>query len=1091
MIKIKFHKFLYIFGIFFLFKINLSVAGLDLRDLEFGEGHPKTYTLFMVDTSLALERSHTHQERFLSGMISYLHPKLITSKDVFFSTGKKKKHPEEDKWVKVYPGSPLIIKLLKNAHTGGVESFIGSLTGELAREEEGFKFNGALIVMPRDKSSKSMVYGFGKGWKSLLNPEIIIPDWGLRLAASIDVLSSKRVRSIKAHHFRKATPSTRTETSSRFGSIADFEMEVGSEGLEKIKVKPKAVYGSTHCVEGQEFFKFEVELSEDVDAKKTLESLIQVADHFSDITTGKDFEVHESFRPFIDTEITDKKLIVELNEEFAGILANSDIRDLIFLHHKVWSEFGGKNLIFGLKDDRDIFPVLKKIKKPTVDTIISVKSGPRSKTQYQPNIGRLLYSLPIPHENNFYRFERGRWFLVDGSRFRSIREVLRKTRVLGKSLGLPHYTYKDAQYTPSYPENNYNRRAVDVLNGLPDCEAVLLDRLNVTLERGSSHKFELADILLKRKGEFYLLHVKREKAASLSHHREQVERSADFLGTELNTNKAQKLFLEAAVKSLYYKHLGKDIGIPTGQFTYGTKFLDDEVTKKGKPRALSKFLKKSTKKKKKFQEEKLRKMVSEEIDCKFFQMHREEFFVIMNALWDCVAQNKLNLNHKEEANTIIRNFVESVKQAIEARELLLPKGVLKENHRKKITIALVVIDDRRIEELKKDPKVLRDKIKALEKDKKCKKKDLEKIQKDLKSVEGKIKLSDFIKKDEKSPLFKDQDLWGLDRTRVLVQKNGFKFNIIVLNEHSSDEWDAFGIINDISSLEEGSDSDSEDSEEEKPKKKKPRKSKKKTDLKSIFGKTSLLSEKKKPNLYRYQKLRYKGVPDLAQGKYGEYLVCPTKADGDCFFHAVFTEDGEDADTIIGRAGVIRGQLCDAIQGGNYLGECKSLLYEEYLKEYVRGNRGDVPDNILQMFDLNNSYDALRPYLDAQGVDVQQPHSEDDIRAAISEGKTKQYMETLRECGGAETYIPVRPGMMCPAAIIAERQGKKLNIFTVLINTGLDKIARYSLGFLKSVGPNDGSPPINLLIEGNHFVRLYNPAESDLHRLQAEQIIRNS
>lgn len=63
----------------------------------------------------------------------------------------------------------------------------------------------------------------------------------------------------------------------------------------------------------------------------------------------------------------------------------------------------------------------------------------------------------------------------------------------------------------------------------------------------SEDAFELADILLfnRRSKEIHLVHVKCKKSGDLDHHRSQVERSAEFLATNLNRLPGLNVLLRA------------------------------------------------------------------------------------------------------------------------------------------------------------------------------------------------------------------------------------------------------------------------------------------------------------------------------------------------------------------------------------------------------------------------------------------------------------------------------------------------------------------------------------------------------------------
>lgn len=90
-----------------------------------------------------------------------------------------------------------------------------------------------------------------------------------------------------------------------------------------------------------------------------------------------------------------------------------------------------------------------------------------------------------------------------------------------------------------------------------------------------------------------------------------------------------------------------------------------------------------------------------------------------------------------------------------------------------------------------------------------------------------------------NPVFKNQDLWGLDRTRTVVQKYGFTFNLVIINEDEAAKWDAFGAIIEKESNAEASSvseekSDESDKEDSKSSSVASSQKKEKANLKNLF-----------------------------------------------------------------------------------------------------------------------------------------------------------------------------------------------------------------------------------------------------------------
>lgn len=1078
---------------FFFFQICISPtaqSSIDFNKLEFHEDHPRTYTLFSVDTSLVASAKKEDWPSVCSKVYEYLNRHILENKkEIFFSTDKKKKRPKEYSWIKVTSkkDQPFIVQLLKMSHDTRVETLMDHLTSDSKREGF-FSLTASLIIIPQ-KDSKAMVYGFGC-WKSLLNPSIIIPQWGLRLLSSTDLFNPKSVKEVSSKHYRKATPSTRKERSSGLSRIETFDVEVGSEGLEVLRAIPKGKYSTKHVSKGADYYQFDVNPSDTDDHSKSLDSLERVAKIFFDLTEHKEFSMHSDLRVFVDERVKDDGVIDALNKSLVGIVTGKNPEYLVFIHSGVWSDYGyGKKCLFG--DDKiDSAWQAFNIKGFTLNTPIMVTPSSNLKVSYLSPAGRLLFSLPIEHEKRFYRFERGSWFEVDKSRFGAIKRVLRNVKIPGGDLDLPDYVYGDTKIIAgkekSYKEINYNRRAVLSLN-TQGHKAALLDTLNVPLETtGGGHLFEFADILLQRNKKFYIIHVKRAEASALSHHREQVERSADYLSSLLKEG-AQNLFLKAAVNDLYRRH-----GISTNKvpkrLTHGNIFIDVK-TKTGKQNSLETSVLNVLKKDAKSQLGRFKTVIKTNVDLDFFKDHRAEFYVAMNAIYDCIGT--INLSEEEDnKTTIIKDFFDSVRQTIEAREIMFLKGHLKKEDREKITIVLAVIDDRRVDELRKPFKPTIQKVELLKKSKKQDSAKIKKAEDELKALEDKLDLTDIVKKDKKHPIFSDQDLWGLDRTRALVQKNGFNFNIVVLNEYVTPDWDAFGEISvkpskpDVS--DEDSSKDDSDGSTTEPETEDSSDSKDKDQyLKKIFDSAKLPNLGKNLDTETHQKLTYAN-PNPVLGLYASYVTCPTRGDGNCFFHAAFTEYGEDRATVVGKASIMRKDFCDSVQTGNYLDDCRPLLYEHYKTLYSDEHFDQIPQAILNMFHDNGLYDRTKNYLTSRAIPIPAaltlPHEENAIRAAITDAEVKDYMEDLRtSTGDFKTFIPFRPDMRCPAQILAEKNNKKINIFTY------NKQTR-ALSLVKTVG--NGSI-VNILHAGNHYVRLYNSAESVPHKLSATQVVKNS
>ncbi|MBL8676003.1 MAG: hypothetical protein JNJ47_01045 [Alphaproteobacteria bacterium] len=887
-----------------------------------------------------------------------------------------------------------------------------------------------------------------------------------------------------------------------------------------------------------------------------------------------------------------KEVVGALSEKLLTLILSKEAKYNLFLHDWIWSLFDTKALRFGEAATTQIHDHLSSVK--TLQSPIKITAVKGNRSSYEP-VGRLLYSLPIEHEGHFYRYDRGMWFDVDASRFEAIKRVMRSFKKSSQDLGLPEYCLDDLMGDrKDYPEFRYNKRAVRHLNSLPNHQAYLIDRLNIPLKKGGGHIFEFGDIFLIKNKQYYIIHVKRADANALSHHREQVERSADYL-TTLDREANTSFFLKASIKDLLREHGIKKPKKQEGLFQKNLKGRHADsrrlevilATPEAEPteknaKTLFTF--------KRF----ILRILGETDSIAFFNEHLNAFCEALDFLFLCVQEGKINLDRESsDIETQIKRFIERARFAIEGGNALFSNGLLKKSNQKKVTFVLAVVDDRGVEqfvdtEIKKEDK-------NLKKDQ-AKKIVLDRFRNDQ------SRFIEHVKQDKANSLFNSQDLWGLDRTRMAVQKQGFPFLLIVTNEYKDETWDAFGPIGD--SLEE-----EEEAREEKEKEGPLEQSKeisfpkgtqtttknacnkiiahmhnnpnnkytvndieeiKDPEIKSARGpiemlfKLKVLQREKHSRSYRYflneayknpassgslstpktgssvavhltlkktyapikkellspeaafkvtsvlsiaslnthtpQKIAFNGTPNVAQGLFAEYLTCPTMGDGDCFPHAVFTEPGEAPEVVSARASTLREQFCNFIQTNDvYAGHFAPLLYEHYRGLWGAPGSENIPSSIKTLFQEDDEYIAARRTLIELGVDPlppqispEQRHSVEYITNQISLDAIKNYMERFRVVGGPRSYIPFREGTFCPAEAFGFLSGKRVNIFTY--NEGT-----HQLNLCKRAGASgeitnidiSHFPIINILHTGDHYVRLFNPAESELHKSQSQQIMRNS
>lgn len=1187
----------------------LRSSGLNFSDLPFYINDPDSYTMYLVDrsriTSEIIPSSGVPEE-----YKPYFRSDLFEEDKAIFS----QEPPQNTKrWVRVSQAatnSCLIARLMMPS-SSSAECFLERISTPLSADSEkehssdehhtqdlgDFSFSGGMIIFPQNERYAT-IFTFGNAWKTLLNPYVIVPNWGLRIVASEGFCDPHQIREIAANYFRNPIPSKRKERSAGVEDISRFGIEVASEGLESLRVRPDSAYGMKRIVKGADYLNFCVTKRDKEKCETTFGSLLRVSTYFFSLSMQDSLSIHKSLSCFVDNEVCEESLVSALSEKLLTLIQSSEAVYSLFLHDWIWSLFDTKVLRFGEKATTQIhdhFSSVETLQSPI--KIITVKGNRSSNVP----VGRLLYSLPIEHEERFYRYDRGMWFNVDASRFEAIKKVMRSFKSTSQELGLPEYCLDDLMGDrKDYKELRYNKRAVRHLNLLPGHQAYLIDRLNITLKKGGGHIFEFGDIFLIKNGHCYIIHVKRADANALSHHREQVERSADYLGTTLNRKTNASFFLEASINDLLREH---DIEKPKkqeGEFQKALKGRHDNsrnienllATPDIKPEE------KNAQTLHNFKGIVLR-VLRETDTINFFNQHLDAFCEALDVLFLCVQEGKIDLD-EESNNTeiMINSFIERARFAIEGGTALFSNGLLKKAEQRKLTFVLAVVDDRGVEQFV-DTEIKKE-------DKKLKKGEAKKVVLD-RFREDEKRFIEHVKHDKSSSLFNSQDLWGLDRTRMAIQKQGFPFLLVVTNEYRDETWDAFGSIGNAFKEDEETGEDREKGDfleqtkeipwpkgthettkdgcnkivmhmrnnpstkytkvaiekstklknaatplekllelkvierekvgrsyqhflsedykapvkSEKPSTIKATVSKKleqkskalgnkenlsdndhitdedyKLDIGNVYKRTKNLGKVGKINLSISQKFIYNGVTNPVLGIYGEYISCPTIGDGNCLFHATFTQEGEDQEVINVSATAIRATLCNVVPADGYLAGCRCLVYEEYLRRSVTPSITTIPEPMRTMFRENHEHASARNYVvNLLQTNEQLParlrlpyiYTEDDIRTAIPAATAKDYMKRFRYNFGVDSYIPVRREMICPVEFIALQNNVRLNVFTFNCEIG-------ALDLLKSVGVPGvtGNNPIhNILIEGAHYVALINPAESDARKNAVIQIMKNA
>ncbi|MBN9344302.1 MAG: hypothetical protein J0H87_08075 [Holosporales bacterium] len=1195
--KIKFFSFILFFLLigYLNFSFDLRASRLNFSELSFYINDPDSYTIYLADKT-RVNPSAIKSLDVSEGYKHYFRSDLFENDKVTFS-----QHPPQNikKWVRISqtPDNSGLIARLMIPYSSSAENFLERIsvhhsTGDADKhlsveeqqrsDQELFKFSGGMIIFPQTERYAT-IYTFGNAWKTLLNPYIIVPRWGLRIVASNGFCDPHQIREISAHYFRNPIPSKRKERSAAVEDISRFGIEVASEGIESLRVRPDSSYGTKRIVKGADYLNFCVTKRDESNKETTLVSLKHISAYFFNLSMQDTFTIHKSLKCFVDDEVREEGLIKSLSEQLLTLMRSNEAVYNLFLHDWIWSLFDTKVLRFGEGRTTEIFDHLPSIE--TLQSTIKISTLKGERSSWEP-ISKLFYSLPIEDKDHFYRYDRGMWFHVDASRFNAIKKVLRSFKSSSQDLGLPEYCLDDLMGDrKDYAEFRYNKRAVAHLNSLPGHKAYLIDRLNIPLENGRGHIFEFGDIFLIKNGQYFIIHVKREDASDLSHHREQVERSADYLSSVLNRKINASFFLEASINDLLRDHGLEKPKAQEGLFQKMLKGRHDAS------RRLEILLSAHGQEPNEEQAKKLfnfkqliSKILCESKSTSLFNKHLNAFCEALDILWLCVHEGKISLDNDA---TKINSFIERTRLAIEGGTALFASGLLKKTEQEKVTFVLAIVDDRGVEhfvdsEIKKEDK-------KLERNK-AKKAVLDRFCKDDK------RFSIVGAQDKTLSLFKNQDLWGLDKTRMAVQRQGFHFSLVVTNENADDAWDAFGSKEETVGTKDETDEvkdennpQTEDIQISFPKgmhtktrdscikivshmQKNPNKKYTKKEIedeeslqiksaKTVLDKLvelKVINHEKQGRSYQYflnesykfslskpgdlstatsgsssissgidikkepislvdyfkitlmlsvsslnydvsQKLVFPGPLNALQGLYAEYLTCPTIGDGNCFFHAVFTEPGDTYDIVTHKTAILRANFYNIIQTNNaYAKSFASLVYEYYRGLWGTRESDNIPELIRLLLQEDDEYVAARNTLIKLGVNplpVQlsslHRHSVDHITSQISLDHIRSYMERLKVVGGPQTYIPVRNEAFCPAEALALLGQKRVNIFTYNKDSNQLFLYKSATSPERMMDVNISNFSIvNILHTGNHYIRLFNPSEGVLYQGQCQQIIQN-
>ena len=267
-------------------------------------------------------------------------------------------------------------------------------------------------------------------------------------------------------------------------------------------------------------------------------------------------------------------------------------------------------------------------------------------------------------------------------------------------------------------------------------------------------------------------------------------------------------------------------------------------------------------------------------------------------------------------------------------------------------------------------------------------------------------------------------------------------------------------------------------------------------IETLFVNAKELAKPEDLDLGKSQKFSVKSDIDPLKGIYGEYISCSTAGTGDCFFHAVFTQNGEYLTTMKTRAEEMRATLCNTVLDENYFTGCRNILYEEYLEFSSTPKEVRIPEPMRKMFRENHDHIAARNYVQSILLPGQElpsilaseyRHSTNSIKTEITVDCVRSYMERFRTNTGYDSYIPARQDMVCPVDALAHQNNVRINVFTF----NKESLSLQVLKTAGELGASGNNPVHNILLADIHYVALFNPAESNRRKESVKQIMKNA
>ena len=665
------------------------------------------------------------------------------------------------------------------------------------------------------------------------------------------------IKEIVTETHRRSKPMRGTEKQQKgLGKIGDFGIDSASDGLEKVRLKPVINWGKA-LLDGDDFLKFRLPTKGRKSATKNKKDTAQKP--FTHSQTM--YEVAKETYNLYSKGMIHKDFTPYLDEPVVG----STINALNELLEKNWKQYFSENQLlymhwtfwFRVRNVKDVSEILKNVREGGSLEEIDI-DGQSYKTV------QLVRSLPIPFcpdsggINSYYWLDRGFWYRIHAARFEAIRKRIEEITLKQEELFLPSYKF-DAS-NKDYKELAYNKAAVEAMREQigPEkliSEAILLDRESVSLGSGGD-KFEFADILMQHSnGKYFLIHLKRERAGDFDHHRTQVERCALFLGENLDRRALPGLLITDILQDFYNKNIPlpkknkihpKTKEVKEVEQTWSSSFKE-KFNKEKKTIDIKKELGSKKKRSDEFFErvrddilnvtKKERLFIKHIVTSSEFEPLISDFEAYDDALFRCldaledfylygskIGDGEQNADVSPDHIKFAKEFLERVLAFLKKHPSLTKKhqGILPHKERKNITIVLGIIGD-----------------------------------------------------DSGKEEFHNQQLWGIDETRKLVEKQGFSFQVVFVKDETKKTPD--------------SDKDGAKSSDESEKSKNDEGNGGSTAAHHSVDPEDLKKAKENASELYGKDLGYKGVSDdIYCDKFGQKYVCVKLdgSEGDCCFHAL-------------------------------------------------------------------------------------------------------------------------------------------------------------------------------------------------------------